>query len=266
MAIGVYFPVSLTKGNKMKKIICLLLALILVAGAIPMMASCSPPPALADVKDRLVYLIKGAEAVNDIFFGEGLVSDNDVGLEFDGEHYEGLFGEDEYNSALEGQDIYIYYTRVPESYTTKDGIKKTQFTSVAEIKAEAEKYYSKDYLRKIYPSIFVDDYYGENGLNTRAKYLELEVYDMFGNAKEKLALHEYAYHSPIITKENPATVYDLESMKIVTPSSATLLLVEIQGYGTYFDPDKGEKVTGWHSVLLQFALQDGEWYLDGPSY
>ncbi|MBQ9768760.1 MAG: hypothetical protein IJW27_01010 [Clostridia bacterium] len=251
-----------------KRIISLVIAAVLLLGAVPVVSSCSPPPELSEVKDRLVYLLRGVEPINNIFFGEGLVSYNDYGFEIDGVHQDGLFGEDDYNSTLEGEDIYLYYTEVLESYATKDGNIIEQYKTIAEIKAEAEKYYSKSYLETVYPIVFVDDYYGEHGHGTRAKYIEeTEEYMENGEIKSRVILYEYAYHNPQITAESPATVYDFDTMEIVVPSTGETLIVEIQGYNeNYYDPDTGKLETGWHKVILQFVLQDGEWYLDGPSY
>ncbi len=234
----------------MKKI---LLSLTIIALLLTFLPSCSPPPELSEVYDRLVYLLDGSREVNEIFFGEGLVSYNDQG---------GLYDEGEYNSALEGTDIYMYYTEVLKVYKTGDGKEITQYQSVNEIKAEAEKYYSSSYLRKLYPTMFVDDYYGENGLGTRAKYLEITD-EMTGVT----TFCEYAYHDPLITLENPATVYKYETMKIVEPSSGDTLIVEIEGYNAkFYDPETGKLGSGWHTVTLQFIKENGQWFLDGPSY
>lgn len=235
-----------------KKIFAFFITVITVLNIFAL-ASCSPPPELYEVYDRLVYLLEGSRPVNEIFFGEGLVSYNDNG---------GLYDDDEYNSTLEGTDIYMYYTEVLPSYKTADGKEITQYRSVNEIKAEAEKYYSSSYLNKVYPKLFVDDYYGDQGLGTRAKYLEIK-----NEETGKTTFCEYVYHSPVLTEENPATVYNYETMKIVEPSSGDTLIVEIQGYNKkYFDPESGEMKSGWHTVTLQFIIENGQWFLDGPSY
>jgi len=253
-----------------KRIISLIIAAVLLLGAMPLVSSCSPPPELSEVYDRLVYLLDGAEAVNDIFYGEGLVSYNDYGFEIDGEHQDTLFGEDDYNSVLEGQDIYIYYTEVLDTYKNKDGVVIEQYKSIDEIKEEAEKYYSKSYLEDVYKMIFIDDYYGSGA---RAKYMdEVREYsedDGKGGyvIKEYTVLYEYAYHKPLITEERPATVYNYDTMKIVAPSTGEKLVVEIEGYNEkYYDPETLKEASGWHTVTLYFVLQDGEWFLDGPSY
>lgn len=234
----------------MKKV---LLSLIIIATLLAFLPSCSPPPQLSEVYDRLVYLLDGSRGVNDIFFGEGLVSYNDLG---------GIYDDDEYNSTLEGTNIYMYYSEVLKSYKTADGKEISQYESVDEIKAEAEKYYSSSYLRKVYPKLFVDDYYGENGLGSRAKYLEIKDEDT-----GVTTFCEYIYHDPVITAENPATVYDYTTMKIVEPSSGDTLIVEIRGYNAkFYDPETGKLGSGWHTVSLQFVLEDGQWFLDGPSY
>ncbi len=219
-----------------------------------------PPPELSEVKDRIIYLIEGSSYVNDIFFGEGLVSYNDKSS---------LYGKDEYNSTLEGQDINMYYTEVLPSYTANDGKEIAQFTRIDQIKAEAEKYYSHSYLDGIYQIIFVDDYYSEDG--TRAKYIEQsEEKVKLENGKTvtytEIKLFEYAYHSPKFTAEKPQSIYNYDTMEIVAPSSAEVLIVEIEAYGSYFIPETEETKTGWHTVTLQFVLQDGQWLLDGPSY
>ena len=93
----------------MKKILSLVLALLMLALPVSQMASCSPPP-LEEVYDRLVWLIENSRPVNEIVYGDGLVSMQD------------LSGEElEYDSWFEGLDKYTYYFEIPASYIDDDG-------------------------------------------------------------------------------------------------------------------------------------------------
>lgn len=60
--------------------------------------------------------------------------------------------------------------------------------------------------------------------------------------------------------------YDFSTMKIVSPSRANLVNVEITACGRYIDFESFEVRTGEHKVTLTFILQDGEWRLDTPTY
>jgi hypothetical protein len=56
-------------------------------------------------------------------------------------------------------------------------------------------------------------------------------------------------------------------MKIIDPSTDTYLVVSIRGYNeNYLDPATAEIKTGWHEVQLRFVKENGEWFLDSPSY
>jgi len=243
----------------MKKILSFMLALLMLALPVSQMASCSPPP-LEEVYDRLVWLIENSRPVNEIVYGDGLVSMQD------------LSGEElEYDSWFEGLDKYAYYYEIPASYRDEDGNLIEQFSSIAQIKEAVEKVYSDKYVEEIYDYIFTDDFAG----GKRAKYLEID-YGKDEDSDETLSGGEEIkktfckYHGNTknyITSEKPHTVYKYDTMKIIDPSTDTYIVISIQGYNeNYLDPSTGEITTGWHEVQLRFVKEHGEWFLDSPSY
>ena len=60
--------------------------------------------------------------------------------------------------------------------------------------------------------------------------------------------------------------YDYSTMKIVSPSKAELVNVEITANGRYIDYENFEVKTGAHTVTLTFVFENGEWKLDTPTY
>ncbi len=60
--------------------------------------------------------------------------------------------------------------------------------------------------------------------------------------------------------------YDYSTMKIVRPSKAELVNVEITANGRYIDYENFEVKTGEHTVTLTFVFENGEWRLDTPTY
>jgi hypothetical protein len=55
-------------------------------------------------------------------------------------------------------------------------------------------------------------------------------------------------------------------MKIVSPSKAELINVEITANGRYIDYENFEVKTGAHTVTLTFVFENGKWKLDTPTY
>ena len=60
--------------------------------------------------------------------------------------------------------------------------------------------------------------------------------------------------------------YDYSTMKIVKPSKAELVNIEITANGRYIDYENFEVKTGEHTVTLTFVFEGGEWWLDTPTY
>ena len=60
--------------------------------------------------------------------------------------------------------------------------------------------------------------------------------------------------------------FDYSTMKIVRPSKAELVNVEIVANGRYIDYENFEVKTGEHTVTLTFVFEGGEWRLDTPTY
>ncbi len=216
-----------------KQIISIILSAVFLILSCASLVSCAPPE-LSEVKDRLVWLIETAKPINDVLYGDGLLSVYDI-YGFD----------DEYNSWFEGEDHYFYYSEIVEGYRNENGdIIDQKYDSVQSIRDDAAKVYSSSYMKKIEQTFFIDDY--EGGEKRFCKY---------------------NYAEPYITDENPATVYNYDTMEIVVPSSSNTLIVELQGYNEkFYDPETGDIGSGWHKVRLQFILEGGQWFLDGPSY
>ncbi len=60
--------------------------------------------------------------------------------------------------------------------------------------------------------------------------------------------------------------YNYDTMKIVRPSRANLVNVEITANGRYLDFENFEVRNGEHTVTLTFVFENGEWRLDTPTY
>ena len=193
------------------------------------LASCGAPE-LDDVKSRFAELIEASYDLNEIFFGAGLETYARDG-EFATEHRI-------YDDVSSGYDNYEL---------VKENLK--YFDAEAIMKA-AEKVYSADYLDGIYTMAF--DGYADSttGVVTTARYL------MDGT---KLLRYVHGDEDSFDILRGKQRRYDLDSMKITRPSRGNFVSLSIDSY-LIGDEDNILNVT------LRFVLQDGEWYLDSPTY
>lgn len=202
-----------------KRIACVVLALVLCVSSVISLAACSSLPDISRVKDRFIYLIEGSKDLNVIFFGVGLPT-----------------------FAREGaisERLGIYYENKLMSYNTVEI--HSPFMSVSDIKAEAERIFSKDYLDLIYESAF-EGVVGQGSTYLRFYELEGEIYQSI-NATD-FGLSE--------------RIYDYSTMKVVKPSNNEYINITVESY-TLDDPRVRE-------VALSFVFERGDWYLDGPTY
>ncbi len=205
------------------------IALLLTCLFILPLSSCGAPE-LDTVKDRFKELIEASYEINDIFFGAGLETYARDG-EFATTHHI-------YSGLSAGYNSYEIVTE-DSGYFDIDGIK-----------AAAEKVYSPKYLEGVYTMAF-DGYADTNtGVVTTARYL-----------MDNMLLLRYAYgeEDSFDFLDGRQRRYDFDSMKIVRPSRASFVNLSIDSY-LIGDEDNILNVT------LRFALVDGEWYLDSPTY
>ncbi|MBQ8357956.1 MAG: hypothetical protein IJX39_09155 [Clostridia bacterium] len=141
----------------------------------------------------------------------------------------------------EEDELYYDYVRLDCGYL-----------SVSEIKEAAAKVYSSDYLNAVYESIFtgitVSD--ADNG-TLHPRYMDYE-----STTDGSSALVKYNQGKSYDLTE---WVYDFSTMRMVDESNATFVTVEVERY-----PAGNE---GAREVSTQyFALENGQWYLDSPSF
>lgn len=261
----------------MKKIISLVLAAVVIALAL---TSCGAgAPDIEEIKPRIMELIEASYEINEIFFGEGLDH-----VDYDAEYDKIIADYDEkrreaeerlaelqaalsasagkteaeleeirngitkaerdianYSSYMFTREEFIAQYDTDMTYTP---VRSDKYLSVNDIKDAAEKVYSSTYLMSIYETMFVG--YIESGLTDM-------IYARYYDAPEGL----------MILKERDVwitakRIYDYDSMKVVRPSNGSKITVEIDSHL------EGE--TENLTVRLSFSKQDGEWYLDSPSY
>ncbi|MBQ7292105.1 MAG: hypothetical protein IJW79_00045 [Clostridia bacterium] len=212
----------------MKKFIVLVAA---VMACVTLLASCAGggAPELKDVKDELVSLIEASYEINGIFFGEGLPT-YERGGSYDRKY--GLYDPNEHE--------YAYY-----EYVTQE----SPYLFVEQIKAAAEKVYTKDYLEDVYLMAF-DGYADANtGRITTARYLERGV-----------NLMKYAFGDTDSFNILPGKrLYKFDTLEIIQPSDESFMNVSVD---SYLEGDEGNIL----NVNLRFKKTDGGWRLDGPTY
>ncbi len=164
----------------------------------------------------------------------------------------------------ESESEFIYSDDDPQNY---DYVRfDCKYKSLDQIKELAESVYSREYLfgkdykegdmgyGGIYSVIF--DGVAAGSEIIYARYIE--------SSKEgSLFLMKSNKSEPFFETQ---TEYDYSTMKIVMPSSETLVNVEIMANGRYIDYEAGEQVNGEHKVTLTFVKQGNAWRLDTPTY
>lgn len=206
----------------MKRISAVIMTVLIILTIALSTVSCSQnAPELEDVKDRMVYLIEGSKKINTLFFGKGLpVYDRESILSSElGVYYNDQYAA--YNKVLEGSG----------------------YLSAEQMKDEAEKFYSEEYLAAIYETAF-DGFITGNS----AAYIRFyETSDWLFQNREAVDFN---------FKER---IYDYSTIEIVKPSSDKYINITIESY-SIDNPTRREKIS------LGFTFERGNWYLDTPTY
>jgi len=211
----------------MKRIICFALML---ASIVSLSACASIPPNLDEYKDEFVSLVEASYEINEILFGEGLPT-YERGGEYDKEY--GLY------SASDSEFAYYEYVTQDSSYYFTD-----------QIKWNAEKVYTKEYLTGVYTMAF-DGYADENtGAVTTARYLD---------ANGLLMRYAFGENDPFDHLDGKKRRFDFDSMKAVKPYSSGYINVSVD---SYLEGAEGEIL----NITLHFKKTDDGWRLDAPTY
>jgi len=119
-----------------------------------------------------------------------------------------------------------------------------KYVTVEDIKAAAELVYSQSYLMSIYETMFVG--YIEDGLTDM-------IYARYYDATEGLMMLKES--EVWVTAKR---IYDYDTMKIARPSNGSRITVTVDSH-----LEGSDEIL---NVRLSFVKQDGEWFLDSPTY
>lgn len=272
--------------------------MLITAMLIPVLSSCSKAPEVDQIYERVVTLIEESHEINEIFFGEGLPTYPRVTLLTDrtltySEKYDVyyLVFMDESGAELcmyfdketnrykfarivdaadvketdgtpvfhdEASGVYLFATEYTEEepeyvYDETEDIQgyfvvraDAKYLSIEEIKDAAEKIYSKDYLKGIYQAAFDGLSSGSvsSGGVVGARFIE-----------HGYLLRQAEKAKSYITKKR---IYDYSTIKIVRPSNGEYINISIDSH-----LEGSDEIL---NVRLSLILQDGQWYLDSPTY
>ncbi len=162
-----------------------------------------------------------------------------------GEHYYVL------ENYTEPEHEFYYSVNDPDNY---DFVRyDSGYLTVNDIKAAAEKVYSKDYLEtSVYVALFTGAVINGNLQGFSARYIEYsdavegDVYLMMSNEYE-----------PLITETRK---FDFSTARVVKPGSKQLVNIEVE---TYLESKPEDRVTVRVTMVKQ---DDGQWYLDSGTY
>jgi hypothetical protein len=217
-------------NNKVKRIFAFALAAITVL-AVCSLASCAKPPELSEIKPTIEVLIENSRKVNHILFGEGLP----IAYYEDKKDAEG-------NPVPVDTEYENYYLVDPTAFYFGEG-NANGFFMIEQIKVEAEKVYSKEYISALYDMFFTGHYDADKGGVVRANYIDGE------NGILKLK----AYHAYI---KGDMRTFDYDSIVIIKPSTADFVTFTIDSY------KDGEKL----NIRLTIVKTEDGWRLDSPTY
>ena len=258
----------------MKKLFSFFLAAILLT--LTLTACGGGKPDIEELRPRIIELIEASYEINDIFFGDGIdridyeaeyqkiIDSYAEGLAaaqkalFEAEQKKVLAKTSEERDAAEKaieeaereikKNTYMFtkeeFLAQYDTDLTYVATRSDKYLTVDDIKAAAEQVYSKSYLMSIYETMFVG--YIESGMTDM-------IYARYYEGADGLMILKEA--NVWITAKR---IYDYDTMKIVRPSSANKITVLIDSHL--------EGQTEILPVRLSFIMQDGEWYLNTPSY
>jgi hypothetical protein len=197
--------------------------------------------------DAWKYAVKTAEAMN----MEAIHTDSEGNF-----YYPIEFDESQYN--------YYYDTESPTNY---DYVRADcPYQSLEQIMALAESVYTQSYLK--------GENYSEEDMGYGGVYAAM--FDGFTVGTE-ISYARYRIDDSLdgfyLLKSNEFKpyfeehkTYNYDTMKIIKPSRADLVNVEITATGRYIDYENFSVVNGEHTVTLTFVKEGGEWRLDTPTY
>lgn len=123
------------------------------------------------------------------------------------------------------------------------------YLSIEDIKKKAERVYAGDYLTSLYESMFT-------GMTTGTAMLYARYFDYEDTESGTVSL----------VKDNrekgytlTAWTYDFSTMRMVKESNSTFVTIEVERYAT-------EDASRRETAKLYFVKENGEWYLDSPSF
>ena len=214
---------------KYAKTVSWLLLFCLLFSCFPFLFSCQKEraPELSEVYDRLVFLIERSQEINGIFFGAG------VPVYQEGSTLATELGV--YQKTLYGRSFeYARESMAPNS--------------VDRLQQMAEEVYGIDYLKSLYTTLFHGISVEESGSFLQSGFQD-GTYGLEQSTEKAKTV-------------SSVRIYDYASMKIVQPSRATYLNVEID---SYLQADEG-KESARKTVTLAFIYECDNWYLAAPSY
>ena len=118
----------------------------------------------------------------------------------------------------------------------------SQYITIDAMKTEAEKIYSKEYIAALYEGAF-------DGVLTGNTGAYLRFYDDGKYLYQNSTLYDFTVNERI---------YDYSTMKIIEPSSADYINVKVESYSLA----SKERI----EITLSFTFENGDWYLDSPTY
>ena len=162
-------------------------------------------------------------------------------------------GGEGYYYSLDSFDINSVFFYVESDDENYDYVRSDAgYLSVEDIRLAAAKVYSPSYLAAIDESLFTGVIVSETeGVLLWARYVDHE-----DASSGKVRLVKYNKDKGFDLTD---WVYDFSTMRIADGSNAAFVIVEVERY-----PAGNEAA---REVSIQrFALENGEWYLDSPSY
>ena len=214
----------LSLGNKKTRILCVILAVALLIGLVVGFRVCSaPPPHIEEIYDRVVELVESANRFNVLLYGKGLPT----------------YAED--SEYAEINHLYFTGNGVPRGYLVVSDY--TMFTSIDQMKAEAETIYSKEWLDSVmYPSLF-DGYVSDDGSVARARYEEANEW-----------IYMSANPNDDYLKNSGMRLYDYSTMQIIDPSNHERVVIQMDSW-------LSSNPSVIYPATITLLLQDGQWFL-----